>query len=93
MEIKDIEKLAQLARVDLTDEEKKDLLKDTDEILAFVDQIKEVVIEDKAEARADILRNVMREDQNPHESGIFTEDLLAQAPYREENYVKVKKIL
>ena len=46
MEIEDIEELAQLSRVDLTDAEKKDLLKDTEDILSFVDQIQEVVTEE-----------------------------------------------
>ena len=37
--------------------------------------------------------NVMREDVNPHESGLYTEKILEQAPTREGNYIKVKKIL
>ena len=43
MEVKDIEKLAKLARIELTEEEKKSYLKEIDAILAYVDQIKEVV--------------------------------------------------
>ena len=38
-------------------------------------------------------RNVMREDDKPHESGIFTDELLKLAPRCEKNRVKVKKIL
>lgn len=37
--------------------------------------------------------NVMREDTEPHESGIYTEKLLSAAPQREGQYIKVKKIL
>ncbi len=37
--------------------------------------------------------NVMREDTNPHESGKFSEAILKNAPSREENYLKVKKIM
>ena len=41
MEIKDIEKLAELAKIELTDAEKESLLKDLDSILGYVKQIKE----------------------------------------------------
>ena len=39
------------------------------------------------------VRNVFREDKDPHLPGEFTEDLLAEAPRRQDNFVKVKKIL
>ena len=35
----------------------------------------------------------MREDSNPHEPGVYTEDLLNLAPERAGQYVKVQKIL
>jgi hypothetical protein len=35
----------------------------------------------------------MREDGEPHESGIYTQKILEQAPAREKDYIKVKKIL
>ena len=38
-------------------------------------------------------RNVMREDANPHETGLYTEALVGAAPRREGEYIKVKKIL
>ena len=43
LEIKDIEKLAKLARIELTQEEKEKLLKEVDPILGYVAQLKEVV--------------------------------------------------
>jgi len=42
MEVKDIEKLAKLARIELTEGEKKSYLKEIDAILSYVDQIKGV---------------------------------------------------
>ncbi len=39
------------------------------------------------------VRNVMREDGEPHESGIFTEALLKSAPKSDRGSVEVKKIL
>ncbi len=91
--VKEIEKLAELSRIALSPEEKESLRKDMDSILGYVEQIQKVsadLILGKKELSP---RNVMRADDNPHESGVFTETLLAAAPSREGQYVKVKKIL
>ena len=92
MEIKDIENLAKLCRIELSGEEKEELMKEMDSILGFVDQIQEVKTEDLKVEEGD-LRNIMREDENPYIGGEFSEDLLAEAPNREGDYIKVKKIL
>lgn len=92
IEIKDIEKLAELSRLELTSAEKEGLRQDIDSILGYVDQIKKVVVS-SGEPEAGLLLNVMREDMNPNESGKETEVLLAEVPVREGQYVKVKKIL
>lgn len=91
--IKEIEKLAALARIRVPEEEKEPLRKDIDAILGYVGEIQKVSA-DLGEAKAKpSLRNVMREDGEPHESGLFTEDLLKAAPEGEGEYFKVKKIL
>ena len=46
MQIKDIEKLAELAKIELTDSEKEALLKDLDSILGYVKQIESVEVEE-----------------------------------------------
>ncbi|MDO8603908.1 MAG: Asp-tRNA(Asn)/Glu-tRNA(Gln) amidotransferase subunit GatC [bacterium] len=92
IEIKDVEHLAGLARIAVSEEEKKILQHDLEEILAYVSQIKEVEGQ-KSKVKSGELRNVMREDSEPHEAGIFTEDILKQAPAREGNRISVKKIL
>lgn len=97
IEIKDIEKLAELARIDMPQEEKEAVAHDLDAILAYVGQIKEAHA--AAETLGAISRdgalvsNVLRDDAVVHESGIYTEALLAEVPRREGNYVQVKKIL
>lgn len=91
LDIKDIEKLSNLARIKLSEEEKASLAKEIDSILAYVDQIKEAGA--IASANQNYQRNVMRSDDTPHESGVFTDKLLSAAPDREKNYFKVKKIL
>ena len=92
IELKDVERLAGLARIAVSGTEKEILRHDLEEILAYVSQVTKVVA-DIGEPVAGELRNVMREDGAPHESGIFTEDILKQAPGREGNRILVKKIL
>lgn len=93
MEIKDIEKLAKLARIELTEEEKAKYLKDIGAILNYVDQIKGAVAQVGGEKKAGELRNVMRADEGVNESGINTGVIVAEFPKKEGDYLKVKKIL
>ncbi len=89
----DIEKLAVLARISVSEGEKEGLRKDIEGILAYVGQIQKVSAELLEKKEAGALRNVMREDGEPHESGIFTDAFLSAAPQREGEYIRVKKIL
>lgn len=88
----DIKKLAELARIEVGEEEAKTLAKDVEAILKYVEQVKNVSAGNDA-VEENGLVNVFREDANPHESGIFTDALLAATPEKETGYVKVKKIL
>ncbi len=92
IELKDVEHLAGLARISISDSEKELLRHDLEEILAYVSQVTAVVA-DVGVPEAGELRNVMREDGEPHEAGIFTEALLSAAPARDGNRLLVKKIL
>ena len=88
----DIDKLAALARLDIPEIEKESLRKEIDAILGYVDEIQEVAgSEGKKEAGE--IRNVFRDDKEPHLPGEYTKELLEEAPRRQDNYVKVKKIL
>ena len=89
---KDIENLADLARIRLSDSEKESLAKDVDSILAYVDQIKSAPIGD-FKPQADAVKNVMREDVVANTLAEDLERLLDEAPKREGDYVAVKKIL
>ena len=89
---KDIENLADLARIRLSDGEKESLAKDVDSILAYIDQIKAAPIHDvKTQAGAN--RNVMRTDVAVMTSIPDRESILDEAPKREGDFVAVKKIL
>ncbi len=90
MNIKDIENLAELAKIELSDAEKKTLLKDLDSILAYVKQIESVEVEDVLPEYN--LKNVWREDKE--KSDIFSRDLIIdQFPNSQDGFLKVKKIL
>ncbi|MBP7006839.1 MAG: Asp-tRNA(Asn)/Glu-tRNA(Gln) amidotransferase subunit GatC [Candidatus Pacebacteria bacterium] len=90
MEIKDVEKLAELARLDLSEEEKKTLLKDLDGVLAYVKTIEEAQIDDTEIELENY--NAWREDQVRDRD--FSRDLLTgQFPEEHDGFLKVKKIL
>lgn len=86
-------KLAKLARIGMGDEEAEKLSREFDSILGYVSEVKSVQPSSQAEDGELPVRNIFREDGEPHESGIYTEKILSQTPSREGNYLKVKKIL
>ena len=93
MEKKDVEHLAKLARIAITDEEASSLAKDMTSILEYVSEIEKITGSKEKEKKVSSLNNVMREDENPHEPGIYSDDLLNLMPERDGRYLKVKKIL
>jgi len=87
-------KLAKLARIDMTDGEAEKLSHEFEAILGYVADVKKAVSSEVELKKGDLpLRNVMREDAEPHETGIYTEKLLAETPKSKDGYVVVKKIL
>ncbi len=90
MDIKDVENLAKLARIELSEDEKRDLLHDMDSILGYVKQIEEMKIEDTEPEHG--VRNVWREDTI--EQRDFSPELIVkQFPDAQDGFLKVKKIL
>ena len=87
----DVRALAKLARLEVSEEELTKLEKEIPGILAFVETIQKV--QTSSAAPTPELRNVMREDKDPHESGTYTEKLLAQAPAREGDRLKVAQVI
>lgn len=95
IDLKTIERLAELSRINISQEEKTKFLNDLESILNYVDQIKSVIgeVNMKTLEAEDEKVNVLREDDSFHPPGQFTENLLACAPEKEDKYIKVKKIL
>lgn len=90
MNIKDVENLAELAKLELSQEEKESLLHDMEGILGYVKQIEEVEVGDvKAN---DTNYNVWREDTSlPREYS--RDSIIEQFPASQDGFLKVKKIL
>lgn len=90
----DVRKLAELARLALTEEEITKLQGEIASIVSYIDTVQKVDLPDvPAGSPYFDHENVMREDSAPHEPGKFAEALKAQFPEREGEYLKVKKIL
>ncbi len=90
MDIKDVENLARLSRLALSDEEKQGMLKDLDSILEYVKVIEKVEVKE-AKPLQDIY-NAWREDE-PEVREFSRELILEQFPEEQDGFLKVKKIL
>ncbi len=87
-------KLATLARIKLSDEEAESLSYEFEAILAYVGEVQSVEQSDNEPEPGDFpIRNIFRADGEGIEPGVYTEKILDEAPAREGDYVKVKKIL
>lgn len=88
----EIEALAKLARINLSEEEKTTFAQDMGSILAYIDKIKEVATEDRP-AEIDQVHNVFREDVVKEYDAGQVEKIKEQFPDREGDFLKVKSIL
>jgi aspartyl-tRNA(Asn)/glutamyl-tRNA(Gln) amidotransferase subunit C len=92
MELRDIQHLATLARLDIPVEEQEALLHDMTAIIGYIDQITKAPV-GVATGGVPEHRNVFREDTVTNVTGAQTEALLAEVPETQDGFVKVKKIL
>lgn len=90
----DIEHLARLARIWLTEEEKNELPDQLSSIVAYVGVVSEI-----AGANIDVVpqvgvhHNVFRKDEVTNEPDQYTKDILAEMPNTQGRFLSVKKIL
>ena len=86
--------LSKLARIEISDSEAENLASEFEGILNYVGEVKKAIAYSTAHTTPELYRkNIMREDSNPHTSGLYTKDLLKEAPNTEGDYIKVKKII
>jgi aspartyl-tRNA(Asn)/glutamyl-tRNA(Gln) amidotransferase subunit C len=91
--VKEIENLANLARIKLDDSEKEGLTKEIDSVLSYVDQIKEATVNMDYTPVPGAVHNAFRDDTVSSISSEDRESLLNEAPDREGDFVAVKKII
>lgn len=87
----EIEKLAELARIKIGDKERDELTGDIEAILGYVGVISSIASEEVTEAGEH--KNIMREDGEPHVTGVYTDRLVEQFPKQDNNSLVVKKII
>lgn len=90
----ELDKLATLARLGLSDAEKAGLEKDLSSILGYVSELEKAQV-DFSDQLIDpnLSLNAMRDDNNPHPARLYTDALLANAPKRQGDYLVVKAII
>ena len=89
--IKDVEHVAKLARLELTEDEKVKFSKQLGDILKYVEQMNEVDTTNvEPMSHAIPVVNVMREDVVVQEQ--TKEELMANAPCKEDGFFRVPKI-
>jgi len=88
---KEVEKIAKLARLELSDKEVDIYAQQLSAILGYVDQLQEVDTENvEITSQVTGLSNIMREDVV--ESFDNSEELVKMAPENQDNLIKVKAV-
>lgn len=93
MDLKDIKKLAEMARIDMTDEEMSAMAHEFDGILEYVGQVQEAAKMIPKDEVNFSFTNVARDDVVTNSGGEYTDDIVASFPDSQNKYLKVKQIL
>jgi aspartyl-tRNA(Asn)/glutamyl-tRNA(Gln) amidotransferase subunit C len=92
VDLETVDKIAHLARLELSADEKQDTMKDMNRILTFMDKLNEVdtsAVEPLVYMNTDV--NVLREDVVKQE--ITHEEALLNAPEKDESFFHVAKVI
>lgn len=88
----DIEYVAKLARIELTDEEKLTYSRQLEQILEYFDRLSKIDVSDvEPSAHAHAMYNVMRDDVETPAMSVA--DALMNAPKARENQISVPKVV
>lgn len=89
---KDVEKIAELARLKFTDEDLENFTPQMNEILSYMDKLNELDTENVKPLSHPVEQtNVFREDEL--KPSISTDDALKNAPDKNEHHFKVPKVI
>ena len=90
--LKDVEHVARLARLELSEADKERMRRELDSILSYIDKLRAVDTEGvEPTSHAVPLTNVMREDVT--RPSFPQSDMLANAPERSGEFFRVPKII
>jgi aspartyl-tRNA(Asn)/glutamyl-tRNA(Gln) amidotransferase subunit C len=90
--LKDVEHVARLARLELSEADKERMRQELDSILSYIDKLRALDTEGvEPTAHAIPMTNVMRDDM-PRPS-LPQEDMLANAPERSGEFFRVPRII
>lgn len=94
MKREEIQHLASLARIKLSEEELATMETDLSSILDYVSVVSEIAGGDAdTEPTVSPRYNIFRKDEVTNEPNQYTEDILAEMPHTDGRFMKVKKIL
>ena len=90
--IQDVEKIAALARLEFTQEEKEKLARQFNDILAYMEKLNQLDTS-KVEPLSHVIdvKNVFREDEV--KPGLSQEQALKNAPAKDDKFFKVPKVI
>lgn len=92
IDIKTVDEVAHLARLEFNDEAKAEILNDMNRMLAFVDKLNELDTDHVAPLiYMTDETNVLREDTIEH--SITQQEALKNAPRKDSDYFKVPKVI
>lgn len=87
-----VDRLAHLARLEFTAEEKAGMVKDMEKILRFIDKIEELDLQDvEPQVYMTEERTVLRKDEV--KQTISRDDALKNAPDKDTDYFRVPKVV
>jgi aspartyl-tRNA(Asn)/glutamyl-tRNA(Gln) amidotransferase subunit C len=89
----EVQHLAHLARIAVSDAEAAQLTTEIDAILSYVSEVTEVAGTDAVTPQVGAVHNVFRADEVTNQPEQYTEVLLAAMPETDGRFMKVPKIL
>lgn len=91
---KEVEYVAKLARLELAEGEKSRFREQLEKILGYIEQLNKLDTKNVPPTSHVLhITNVWREDEMKPCSTEQTEKILGNAPQREDNFLKVKKVI
>ena len=94
MKKEDVEHLANLARIRLSDEEKNKLPEELSSIVSYVSVVNDIAADDAdSEPKVGARFNVFRKDEITNQPDQFTKDIISEMPTSDGRFLSVKKIL